>query len=104
MDMVERVEAAITAADERWYRAKYAQDITPEEFDAHVAELRSEMGDNYAVLARAAIEAMREPDEAFMERLAERAHDGRFSKSGELYPVYRNFLRAFFATALGDQP
>lgn len=51
-------------------------------------------------LARAAIEAMREPDDAFMEQIHLRSYDGRFCKSGETYPVYRNFLRSFVDAAL----
>ena len=56
----------------------------------------------YLELARAAIEAMREPANDFMEQVHLRSYDGRFAKSHETYPIYRNFLRAFIDAALSQ--
>lgn len=53
--------------------------------------------------ARATIEAMQEPDDAFLALVAERMHDARFSQSGETYPVLRSFLRAVVDAALSEQ-
>lgn len=52
--------------------------------------------------ARAAIEAMREPSDEFIAALSDRMHDARFSRSGETFPVARNFVRAFVDTALNE--
>jgi len=58
--------------------------------------------ESWRIAARAAIEALREPDDAFLGALVDRMHDARFSKSGEDYPVARNFIRAFVDAALGE--
>lgn len=54
-------------------------------------------------MARAAIEEMQEPSDAFLALVAERMHDARFSQSGETYPVLRSFLRAVVDAALSEQ-
>lgn len=48
--------------------------------------------------ARAAIEAMAEASDEFLETVD--FHSGEHSRSGETYPVLRNFLRSFVAAAL----
>lgn len=53
--------------------------------------------------ARAAIRALDDPSDAFLHALAERMHDARFSKSGEDYPITRNFIRALVDAALGEE-
>lgn len=57
----------------------------------------------YMRMARAGIEAMREPPDAFLALVAERMHDARFSQSGETYPVLRNFFRAVVDAATRGQ-
>lgn len=57
----------------------------------------------YLADARAAIEAMGNPSDELLAALAERMHDARFSKSGEDYPIARNFIRAFVDAALREE-
>lgn len=45
-------------------------------------------GDDAIMLARAAIEAIPDDDETFLAALSRRAHDARFGRSGETYPVF----------------
>jgi hypothetical protein len=54
--MVERVAKAVALRDAEWFADKYP-DVSREEIDAGIADLK----DNFVALARAAIEAMREP-------------------------------------------
>jgi hypothetical protein len=53
--------------------------------------------------ARAAIAAIPTDDEAFLKAVGDRMHDGRFSVSGETYPVLRNFIRALQDTLLSEE-
>lgn len=59
-----------------------------------------------ADMARAAIlealQAFNEPTDEFLEQIHVRAYDGRFSKSRETYPVYRNFIRSFVDAAIKE--
>lgn len=58
--------------------------------------------DPYRSDARAAIEAIPDDDEAFLVALSRRAHDARFGRSGETYPVLRNFIRALKDAAINE--
>lgn len=87
---------------DRVARAMAAKDSGPQGsalFDIHWKEF----GAGYVESARAAIEAMREPTDAFLAALASRMHDAQFSRSGEDYPVARNFLRALVDAALAEK-
>ena len=64
-EMLEKVEASILAADEKWYRSQYAH-LGAEVLDGLIADLRRDMGDNYATLAIAAVRAIREPTDEMM--------------------------------------
>lgn len=96
MSMVEKVARAMWArrrevlAEAGWPRMS----LWEHESDALREDFRAE--------ARAAIEAMCQPDDEFMEQLHLRSYDGRFAKSGDTYPVYRNFLRSFIDAALSN--
>lgn len=52
--------------------------------------------------ARAAIESIPDDDETFLAALSRRAHDARFGRPGETYPVLRNFIRALKDAALQE--
>lgn len=67
-----------------------------------IAKAHAERVANYHGMARAAIEAIPDDDEAFLAALAERVHDARFSRPGETYPVLRNFIRALKDAALNE--
>ncbi len=60
-------------------------------------------GEMSVIVARAAIEAFNDVDDAFLHALSERMHDARFSRSGEDYPIARNFIRAFVDAALSEE-
>ena len=98
-DMVERVARALCAFFHRG-RPGAADDITPIGFGP--PQPWGPRWKLYEDLARAALEAMREPSDAFLALVAERMHDARFSRSGETYPVPRNFLRAVVDAALSE--
>lgn len=92
-DMVERV-ARVIAIDlcDAWHRAD----------SFSLDEVNGDTLDRARATARAAIGEMREPSDAFLALVAERMHDARFSRSGETYPVPRNFLRAVVDAALSE--
>lgn len=96
-DMITLAARAILKS--RYYEPEHHPDL--ESFYAscypeHVMEAEAE--------ARAVFDVFGEADDAFMDLVADRAHDGRFSRSGETYPVLRNFLRAFVDAALASPP
>jgi len=96
--MIEKVAKAILKA--RFY------DCEPEMYSNDLATFYAELDDEHFESAhseaRAAIEAMREPSDEFLHALAERMHDARFSRSGEDYPIARNFIRSFVDAALSE--
>lgn len=98
MSTVEEVARAIRKADHDAYLINH-----PGSSSEIVTLAQEKMLHQYDAMARAAIKEMDNPSDDFLAALAERMHDARFSKSGEDYPVARNFIRSFIDAALSEE-
>jgi hypothetical protein len=95
-EMVEKVAEALMRARHPDAPLTYAEVVYAVELGSDPATLEGFRRD-----ARAAISAMSEASDEFLETVD--FHSGEHSRSGETYPVLRNFLRAFVAASLSPE-
>jgi hypothetical protein len=85
---------------ERLARTAYEHHTWYTDWDEDTFRMNDDEREHWRTVVRAVLHALTEPSDEFLDECG--FHDGEHSRSGETYPVQRNFIRAYVTAILSE--